>query len=124
MRNLATVWLALGLLLGSGFSIAVAMAQDSSVADLLPESVALDSAACFEIDDEGVFDFPSLVERFSEMPNAATHLKALGWEGGAYRQFECDAAPTGRVNWVEVGVHRFKDSASAVDNTGQVVGLA
>jgi hypothetical protein len=39
-------------------------------------------------------------------------LRALGWQGGVYRQFTCKP-PAGRVGWVDISVHRFPDAASA-----------
>jgi probable HAF family extracellular repeat protein len=82
-------------------------------AALLPGSLSLGHAACFEAGDITVYEFPTLVERFPGIPDAAARLQDLGWQDGAFRQFTCDEPPSGRVDWIDLSVHRFKDAASA-----------
>ena len=86
--------------------------QASVLASLL-DALPPDFPSCFRIHGEGVLDFPALVDRFPMMPDAAEYLEALGWETGAYREFICDDAPTSDVDWIDLSVHRFRDSAGA-----------
>lgn len=79
----------------------------------LPGSLPLSSADCFRIEGSEVFDFSSLLARFSDVPEAASTLQSLGWQAGANRQFACDAPPSGTVGWVDMSVHRFVDARSA-----------
>jgi hypothetical protein len=113
MRGLVSLWLAFGLILGASVPTAVSLAQSPSVSDYLPDTLPLTHAACFRIDGEGTQDFPAVVERFAGVPDAAAQLETLGWEDGAYRQFGCDTPPEGSVGWIDMSVHRFRDSAAA-----------
>lgn len=81
--------------------------------DLLPAAPALAHAGCFFLFDEAVIDFPGLVARFADVPDASTRLSALGWRDGAFRQFGCDGPPPGTAGWIDVSVHVFGDDASA-----------
>jgi probable HAF family extracellular repeat protein len=113
MRRLHTVFLVLGLLLGSAISAAVTLAQSPSPSAYLPDILPLGHAACFRIDGDGTLDLSTLVERFANIPRAAAELKTLGWVTGAYRQFGCDAPPAGSAGWIDMSVHQFGDAASA-----------
>jgi uncharacterized protein len=83
------------------------------VAVYLPQTVPLEHAACFGLVDEGTLDFPALVDRFPDVPDAASRLQALVWQAGAYRQFGCDGPPAGHAGWIDISVHQFADAASA-----------
>lgn len=84
-----------------------------SIERFLPESLPLASADCFRIEGSEVFDFSSLLTRFSDVPDAASTLQSLGWQAGANRRFACDTPPAGSVGWVDMSVHRFSDTKSA-----------
>jgi hypothetical protein len=81
-------------------------------AEPLLNTLPLDHAACFSIEGEGELDVPTVVERLAKGADASATLRALGWQGGVYRQFTCKP-PAGRVGWVDISVHRFPDAASA-----------
>jgi hypothetical protein len=87
--------------------------MQSSAMPLL-DTLPLDHASCFSIEDEGELDIPAVVERLATGADASADLRALGWEAGIYRQFTCKP-PAGRVGWVDISVHRFPDTASAVE---------
>ena len=87
--------------------------QTQGVAAYLPDSLPLGHAACFRVEDSGTLDFPALVERFPDVPDAASRLQAFGWQASAYRQFGCDAPAAGRAGWIDMSVHQFQDAASA-----------
>ena len=82
-------------------------------ADYLPTTLSLPHADCFEIDGDGVLDFSGLLDRFANVPDAATVLHELGWEAGPYRQFGCDSPPAGSAGWIDIGVHLFADAVGA-----------
>jgi probable HAF family extracellular repeat protein len=96
---------------GLAMPLPTGQASPAIMAYLL-DSLPLDDASCFRIEGDGVLDFPALVARFPGVPDAAVRLQALGWQQGAYRQFACDAPPSG-VGWVDMSVHRFQDAPSA-----------
>jgi hypothetical protein len=83
-------------------------------AEPLLDTLPLDHAACFSIEGEGELDVPTVVERLAKGADASATLRALGWQGGVYRQFTCKP-PAGRVGWVDISVHRFPDAASATE---------
>src|SRR5215216_934435 len=85
-----------------------------SAAMPLLDTLPLDHAACFSIEDEGELDVPAVVERLATGAGTSADLQALGWQGGVYRQFTCKP-PAGRVGWVDISVHRFPDPASATE---------
>ena len=85
-----------------------------SAAEPLLDTLPLDHAACFSVEDEGELDVPAVVERLATGADASATLQDLGWQGGVYRQFTCKP-PAGRVGWVDISVHRFPDAASAAE---------
>jgi hypothetical protein len=40
-------------------------------------------------------------------------LASLGWTDGAFVVFSCDDPPFGRAHQIDVGIHQFRDEASA-----------
>jgi hypothetical protein len=91
------------------------MPPQQSMLPALLEMLPPDLSACLREYGEEEFDFPGLVARFQELPEAAERLAALDWEAGAYRQFTCDVPPASGLNWVDMSVHLFGDAASAVE---------
>ena len=76
------------------------------------QTLPLDNAACFRVAGEGDMDLPAVAERLATGEDVAGSLDDLGWAGGSYRQFACDAEP-GHAGWIDLSVHRFSDAASA-----------
>jgi hypothetical protein len=85
-----------------------------SAAAYLPETLPLADAGCFRIAGQGDLDLPGIVERLAGLADAEATLRDLGWVGGVYRQFACDAAP-GSAGWVDVSVSRFGEARAAAD---------
>ncbi len=78
------------------------------------ETLPLDNAACFRVAGEGELDPTVVAQRLATGPDGAGALDELGWSGGVYRQFACDAEP-GRAGWIDLSVHRFPDAAAAAE---------
>jgi hypothetical protein len=77
-------------------------------------TLPLDNAACFRLAGEGDMDLPAVTERLAAGGDVADALETLGWSGGAYRQFACEAEP-GHAGWIDLSVHRFPDAAAAAE---------
>jgi predicted metalloprotease len=85
----------------------------ASPAAYLPQGLALPHAACFTVASEGPITWEEMLQRFSDMPNAATDLGELSWMAAETRQFGCDGTPPGRAGWIDVAIHRFGTPAFA-----------
>lgn len=83
------------------------------IAHLLPSTLPVAHAACFETRADQVLTFDELVSRFGDPEDAASHLRGWGWLTGAYREFTCDTPPDGEAGWLDISVHRFADAAAA-----------
>lgn len=86
---------------------------DKGARAALPTAPALAHADCFFVYDEATLDFPGLVGRFADVPDAASRLAALGWQDGAFRQFGCHGPPAGTAGWIDVSIHVFADAPAA-----------
>src|SRR6478735_4357405 len=64
-------------------------------ADALPVTLPLADAANFRVEGEGTLDAPAVAERLAAGNDAADTLATLGWQGGAFRQFDSDPPPGG-----------------------------
>jgi hypothetical protein len=98
---------------GSESSTSTITVRQSAVEPIL-NSLPLDHAACFSIEGEGELDVPAVVARLAVGDEASTSLRALGWQGGVYRQFTCKP-PAGRVGWVDISLHQFTDVDAAAE---------
>lgn len=79
----------------------------------LPDVLPLDYASCFRVDGEGGYDFDQTVVNLGDTADARRRMEVWGWQGNEYRQYGCDAPPTGHVGWVEVSLHHFNSAQSA-----------
>ena len=111
----------------AGTSTPVTLMQPAAA---LPRTLPLDDAACFGVAAEGELNGEQIAIRLAAGAGALPAIEALGWQGGAFRQFACDPPP-GRAGWVDVSVHRFRDAAAAADavaafaaSRGRGLGLA
>jgi predicted metalloprotease len=79
----------------------------------IPHALPLDYASCFRIDGEGGYTFDQTVTNLGDTADARRRMEIWGWQSNDYRQFGCDAPPTGHVGWVDISLHRFNSEQSA-----------
>ncbi|MFT4037801.1 MAG: neutral zinc metallopeptidase [Thermomicrobiales bacterium] len=84
-----------------------------AISRLLPVTLPLSNASCFEATDILIYDFPALVERFPGVPDAVEKLQALGWQEGATQEYVCRNPAPGQISGMYISVHRFPDVSKA-----------
>ena len=65
------------------------------------------------IEDDGELSFDDVLDRFSDVEEAAARLRGWGWQQGAFRTLGCASPPDGEVGWVEIVADLFADPVSA-----------
>ena len=115
--------IAQGILIGVGAQPQPAVTEQPQIvesgplASYLLADLPIPNASCFSLADEGALDLPALQGRFGGVNDLDEELQRMGWQGGDFRQFGCDAPPGGNAGWIDMTVQEFAspdDAAVAV----------
>jgi predicted metalloprotease len=80
----------------------------------LPAAPAVNYAECFRILTEGMYSRGDVASALQPWGLSGPDIDGLGWQDGGYRVFACANPPFGRAAQIEVIIHRFHDSDSAL----------
>ena len=115
--------IAQGILIGVGAQPQPAVTEQPQIvesgplASYLLADLPIPNASCFSLANEGALDLPALQGRFGGVNDLDEELQRMGWQGGDFRQFGCDAPPGGNAGWIDMTVQEFAspdDAAVAV----------
>lgn len=77
------------------------------LASYLLSELPIPNAACFSLASEGGLDLPALQGRYGGVLDLDEQLRRMGWQGGDFRQFGCDAPPGDNAGWIDMTVQQF-----------------
>lgn len=113
--------IAQGILTGVGAQTPVneqpQIVESGPLANYLLTELPIPNASCFSLASEGALDLPTLQGRYGGVTDLEAELQRMGWQGGDFRQFGCDAPPGGNAGWIDMTVQEFAspdDAAVAV----------
>lgn len=100
----------------SGFNLPLAVIDLPDIENQQPEQIPLLSLVPLDLvlpqgqrfkSEQGTSSFADMLTSFDDDNEAAALLRQTGWQENVYRIYEAETAPSGAVNWLTMGLHRF-----------------